>query len=561
MSGAPRPLGALLLATCAALGCDASGPWSLHPRGTASQGQPADATAAAGEVADAGASRAVPLVEAAPFIERVADRYLAPISAAGAGLAPWLDPGSRPAPVARTDAAAYFIRVRLLQEQLSLIVRRLRRSRVGLQVADEQGRVLFSHNARLSFNPASNVKLITAGAALTTLGPNHRFATEVRGVADADGVVGPLYLRGSGDPSLVTEDLIGLARQVAASGVARIRGPLVLDTSAVASPVDPPGYRRFSGSGPYRAGVSALSLNDNLIRVSVQPTEPGSPAFVTLFPLSPYLVRRGRVRTTRWGTRLHVKTYRHGDRTGVRVSGRVAVRHGLKRYWRRVFHPARYTGYVLLEQLRAEGISVGARLRVIAGRTPRRAGRLGVHRSAPLSETLRVMLKHSNNTKAEHLLLAAGAALSGTPATYPKARRALSRFLRRAGVTPGTYRLPNGSGLARRARLRPAAMVQVLAALHRDFAIGPDLLAALPLAGIDGTLRRRLRHDEIVGLVRAKTGTLAGVTCLSGFAGYRGRTLYFSIMALRAGPYWRVLRLQRGVARALIDYLRAGAAG
>ena len=76
--------------------------------------------------------------------------------------------------------------------------------------------------------------------------------------------------------------------------------------------------------------------------------------------------------------------------------------------------------------------------------------------------------------------------------------------------------------------------------------------------GIDGTLRRRLRDDSVVGFVRAKTGTLAGVTCLSGYAGYGGRVLYFSIMALRAGSYWRVVRLQRRITGALVDYLRQG---
>ena len=115
-----------------------------------------------------------------------------------------------------------------------------------------------------------------------------------------------------------------------------------------------------------------------------------------------------------------------------------------------------------------------------------------------------------------------------------------------------------GSGLSRRSRIRPRDLMRVLEGIHRDFAARPDLMAALPLAGVDGTLRRRFKRSRARGLVRAKTGTLSRVSCLSGYAGGVGdRELVFTFMAARVRRKPAVLWQQTAMAGCLVDYLRA----
>ena len=156
----------------------------------------------------------------------------------------------------------------------------------------------------------------------------------------------------------------------------------------------------------------------------------------------------------------------------------------------------------------------------------------------------------------EHLLLALGADVFGAPATFDKGRRAVALYLKKVGVRPGTFFLENGSGLSRRSRIRPADLLAVLERAAADLSVGPDLLASLPLAGLDGTLLRRFEGSQATGFVRAKTGTLSGISALSGFAGFKDRRLLFSFLTGRAGKLRPVRRLHVSMAEGLVDYLR-----
>ncbi|MCK5797171.1 MAG: D-alanyl-D-alanine carboxypeptidase, partial [Deltaproteobacteria bacterium] len=115
--------------------------------------------------------------------------------------------------------------------------------------------------------------------------------------------------------------------------------------------------------------------------------------------------------------------------------------------------------------------------------------------------------------------------------------------------------LPNGSGLSRQARLSPEAMVRALRAIREDFVVGPELIAALPLLGVDGTLTA-FRRSAARGQVRAKTGTLAGATCLSGYVMVQGRGLYFSFMGARIRHLYRLRRRHVAMIEALRRYLK-----
>jgi D-alanyl-D-alanine carboxypeptidase/D-alanyl-D-alanine-endopeptidase (penicillin-binding protein 4) len=421
------------------------------------------------------------------------------------------------------------------------------------------GKVLYVRNPRLPFNPASNIKLVTSAAALKLLGPRFRFSTEVFGRVDRRGraVEGGLYLRGGGDPSLTTVHLAELVRVLQSRGVELIRGPLYLDVSAYKGRFDPPGFRRFRSSHPFRAGVGALSLNHNVVRVAITPGEAqGDRARVTVGPASTYVTVLNRTRTTGWRTRLRVSTHQRPGATQVKVTGRINIRSRPRFFWRRVFNPPLYAGHTFLTLLRQAGIRV-ANPRVAFRRLPEGTPRLAISLSDELAEIVHAGTKYSSNVVAEHLLLALGADRYGRPATFEKGQRVLADYLKRFGVKPGEYRVENGSGLSRRSRIRPADLMRVLEGIHRDFGARPELMAALPLAGVDGTLRRRFKGSRARGLVRAKTGTLSGVSCLSGFVGgINKRVLLFTFMAGRVRRTPVVLWQQTAMAGCLVDYLR-----
>jgi len=433
----------------------------------------------------------------------------------------------------------------------------------GVVVKEQpKGKVLYLHNAGLPFNPASNVKLITSAAALRLLGPGFRFATEVFGQLDRRGQVVErgLYLQGCGDPSLTTAHLARLARALRARGVVAVRGPLYVDASYYSGRADPPGFRRFRSSHPFRAGVGALSLNQNVVRVAITPgSKRGEPAHVTVAPASAYFTVKSRARTSGWRTRLRVSTHQQPNATQVKVSGRINIGSGPRVYWRRVFSPALYAGHTFLALLRRAGVRL-ATPRVALRRVPAGTPRLATSLSDELAEIVHMGTKVSSNVVAEHLLLAIGAARFDAPATFDKGLRALSGYLKRFGVKPGRVRLENGSGLSRRSRIRPEDLMRVLEGIHRDFGARPELTAALPLAGVDGTLRRRFKGSRARGLVRAKTGTLSGVSCLSGWVGgIDGRVVLFTFMAGRVRRTPAVLWQQTAMAGCLVDYLRTSA--
>jgi serine-type D-Ala-D-Ala carboxypeptidase/endopeptidase (penicillin-binding protein 4) len=450
-----------------------------------------------------------------------------------------------------------------LERRLTKLMRDCRRCQWGLLVKDlESGRVLFEHNARLPFNPASNAKIVTAAAALSRLGPDHRFVTRVLGRIEGDRVVGGLYLQGGSDPSLLTADLAQLAGRLRQLEVRTVEGPLYLDTSGFGErDRDPPGFRSFRSSHSYRAGVDALSLNGNVIRIAVAPGEElGAPGLVTVAGESEYLSLRLRVITSH-RTRLRVGTaIGPKQRTVVQVSGRIALGSEPLRFWRRVYHPSLYAGHAFRAQLSVAGVEIGKVVQVRAA--PLDTPVLVEHRSESLAAIIRRGNKRSSNVVAEHLLLALGADVFGLPATFDKGRRAVGLYLKKLGLRPGSVFLENGSGLSRRSRIRPADLVTVLERAHDELGVGPDLLTSLPVAGLDGTLLRRFEGSQATGFVRAKTGTLSGISCLSGYAGFRDRRLLvFSLLAGRVRRLPPVRRLQAAMAEGLVEYLRQHAAG
>jgi D-alanyl-D-alanine carboxypeptidase/D-alanyl-D-alanine-endopeptidase (penicillin-binding protein 4) len=433
----------------------------------------------------------------------------------------------------------------------------LARARVGVEVLlAGKGRLLFSHNADRMFDPASNEKILTTATALARLGPEFRYRTAMFGPApDEDGVVaGDIYLRGSGDPSLATADLVDLAGALVRSGVRRVTGGVLVDERAFdrqsGAPVD-------TNDTHDELGFAAITLNHNTFSVRVRPTEPGSPPEVVVDPPSDYLVVKNRAATVAGGrSRIQVTTQPQSESTVVQVTGRLPAGHAPVVVYRRPLHPALFAGATLLQILRDLGVEVARGAH--AGKVPGGEVALAAHESPPLAVIIRKSNKDSNNFVAERIFQTVGAELFGAPATAAKGRRAIQEYLTQVGLRPGTFEPQNGSGLAHTNRITPDALVRLLLRLYYDLSIAPDFLQSLSVAGIDGTIRRRFAGSDAVGLVRAKTGTLNGVSCLSGYVGHKEDVLVFSVLVqgFRQRKLYDVRRAQVSMVHAMLHYLR-----
>ncbi len=400
----------------------------------------------------------------------------------------------------------------------------------ALVIRADDGAVLYAHDADQPLVPASNLKLLTAFASLETWGPAHRFTTEVLAdrAPDGEGAVAWLAVRGGGDPALTSEDLWRLAADLRLAGLRRVRGPLVVDDGYFDRERWNPTWGEISERA-YHAPIGALTVNYGAFRVDVSPgPHPGAPVRVAVDPPVPYLEARVRAVTTSPGTRPALEVQRVADPEAepLLVSGGLPAGSEPFTLERRVQDPARYAGAVLRLQLQAVGITVDGPTRYgVAAEGVRLLGFEG----RPLGEIVRLMLKFSSNPIGEALLKGMGAAASGPPGTWENGVAALRAQLSAAGLDAGSLTLRDGSGLSPEDRVSPRFLVALLRAGMRSFALGPELVSALPIAGADGTLRHR-ELDE-AGRVRAKSGLLARAVALSGFAdGPDGERRIFSVL-------------------------------
>ena len=407
-------------------------------------------------------------------------------------------------------------------------------AQVGVVVVDlASGDTLYRKNADLALNPASNVKLVTTAAALGLLGPAHRYSTRLYHDKDAlEGatITGDVYLRGSGDPALVTEDLWAMAADLRARGITKITGGIVVDASRFDRDELPPGFDQKEELAAYRAPSGAASVNFNTFELRVRPAwAADATPMASITPPVPSLVLVNDARTGPGSLdRLSVAVEVEKKVTKVTLRGSIGVDAGSKSYRYPISDPSRHAGEVLAFVLKQNGIRLG-RSKTKLGAVPGDAALVGVHHSEPLSVLIRSVNKHSNNFMAEQILKSLAA--PGGPATFDGALGRVREHLGEIGVAPDGLRLGNGSGLYDTNRISATQFTKMLAAVYGDPRVSADYLASLAIMGVDGTTRTRLEHSDRRGFIRAKTGTLDGVYCLSGYAGAPNRApIAFSIL-------------------------------
>lgn len=397
----------------------------------------------------------------------------------------------------------------------------------------DSNREIYSLNHSSLMMPASVNKLFVTAAALRQLGVSHRFRTAVYGDS-IDGlgrIKGDLYLKGFGDPELKAADLEALAYRLRAMGLKQVSGDLVADAGYFDTTSFGYGWMWDEGPYAYNAPVSALSLNRNTFEIGLRPgARPGRRPRAELNPRTAYLSIDNKAITVRAGNKARIRADRSFAGAGdlVSITGSMAADQGVSYLLRTVTNPALYCGTVFREALVASGIKISGEVR--AGATPPEKPELTWHASPPLYQIIRSMNKESDNFTAEMIFRQLG---NGRDSLSPDSlqNNRLTEMLKNMGFGGESFRIADGSGLSRYNLCSAEQLVRVLSETYRDPALRPELLTSLPIAGTDGTLAKRLMEDQHKGIIRAKTGTLTGVSSLAGFvSGPKNKTYCFAVM-------------------------------
>ena len=416
-------------------------------------------------------------------------------------------------------------------------------SQVELVVRDAAtGELLYDRNGGNRLLPASNEKLFTSAAAMDTLGPSFRFHTDAMTKAPVTGgrLRGDLYLKGYGDPTTLASDYARIAQQVRASGVRRVDGDIVADDTYFDAVRLGDSWAWDDEPFYYNAQISALTVAPNTdydSGTAIVQHGPGSavgaPAKLTLIPRTSVIKLRGTVTTGPAGSEDTFSMERRHGSNVVDVSGSIPAGSAPALDWTTVWEPTTYAADVFRRALRDAGVEV--RGTIGRGATPAGTRLLGRDTSMTLGEIMTPFLKLSNNMHAETLVKTMGAVKAGS-GSWGAGLDVVTDWAATAGVDTGTIRLSDGSGLSRKDNVTGDAVTDVLVAA-RTKPWFQQWYDALPIAGnpdrfVGGTLRSRMAGTPAANNVHAKTGSLTGVTALSGYVtDADGRALVFSMIS------------------------------
>ncbi|MBU0753777.1 MAG: D-alanyl-D-alanine carboxypeptidase/D-alanyl-D-alanine-endopeptidase [Planctomycetes bacterium] len=444
----------------------------------------------------------------------------------------------------------------------------LRGASISVEIRSvSRDKIVYARGARVPLILASNNKLVTTASALHHLGPDFQLATCVyaSGVITGERLDGDLIVRGGGDPSLCERFFPGapfapldeLARQVAGAGIREVTGTLRLDDTCFDREYTAPGWPPDQLNYYYCAPVAGLGLLENLVQVEVTPgTRAGLAASLRLIPGdAPFTFQNEMITSSKKGENLiHIDRPQPGG--ALKVNGRTYYGNGTTSYSVTVCDPVAYFGHFLLAALERAGVTVSGGIHLVehAPDYGNDGLRLLARHASDLLPVVTITNKESHNLFAEHLYKLAGWKVTGR-GTFASGHVAAERLFQDLDVSDiDPFTMCDGSGLSRENTFSAHTMVSLLAAVYAT-EIRDPYLRSLPVAGMDGSLSKRMIEEPYRQRVRGKTGWIRGVSDLSGYVQSLDGDVYaFSILFNDyKGMNGDMKAVQDDICRAIVD--------
>lgn len=421
---------------------------------------------------------------------------------------------------------------------------RLNGALTGISIREaDTGEIIYSTSGDTRLRPASNLKLLTASSALEKLGPEYHFSTEVwlDGTIADNTLQGDLYLKGKGDPTLMKEDLDTFAKDLLTNGILKINGNIIADDSWYDEVRLSQDLNWSDESQYWGTEISALTLSPTrdfdtgTVLIEIKPNEePGKPASFTLTPETDYVKIINHTKTVKKEEAKKITFEREHGTNNILIEGSIPVGAKKEKIWVAVWEPTLYTLNVFQKTLLENGIKLSKKTKLKTGKTPEDTTLLTYKKSMPLKDILVPFMKLSNNGHGEILTKELGKELYDE-GSWDKGLQVIRETVESFGVKSGSLNLRDGSGISHQNMISANELSHLLFAVQKK-SWYPVFENSLPVAGmkdrlVGGTLRSRLTEEPVKGNVQAKTGTIGGVSALSGYVKTKsGDTLIFSII-------------------------------
>lgn len=406
----------------------------------------------------------------------------------------------------------------------------LNKDHIGISIY-HKGNEIVDLNANKKLIPASVTKLFTALAVLEHIPPGTKFMTRLMSSAKKESAIlkGDLYLVGAGDSGFVSESMWYLVNAFSREKIKQIEGDLIVDDTLFDDKRFDDSRENHRVDRAYDAPVGAMSFNWNAVNIFIRPGEKnGAPAEVIIDPENEYIQLSTDIKTAKTTNYSVDRRLTPEGRDLIRVSGKIAEGSKEVVVYKGISDPNLWAGYNLKQFLKEKGIIVKGKIK--SGKVPIAAKTLAESPSKPIELLLADMNKFSNNFVAE-MLTKQLAAFNGAPGTLASGLNLIRESVRDAGVTDREFEIYNPSGLTRENQFSARSLVKVLEKVRKNFRLFSEYVSSLPIAGVDGTLKNRMKDGQSFRWVRAKTGLLTGVNSLAGFIGLEdGEVMSFAFI-------------------------------
>jgi D-alanyl-D-alanine carboxypeptidase/D-alanyl-D-alanine-endopeptidase (penicillin-binding protein 4) len=433
---------------------------------------------------------------------------------------------------------------------------------VGIVIKSmKYGDTLYSKNDKSLFVPASTLKVFTAEAALLYLGGEYKFPT--RFVTDAktveNGVLdGNVYLINSGDPTLTYYDIADLIGALKSQQINQITGNVYIDNTAYDQATTGPGWLWNDTKNCYGAPISASIINHNCLSFRVTPSHTtGNAANILTDPHAYYASIRNSVVTRAHSSRTCYVKLDGEDGGAITISGCLSKGNFGAGVSTVITNIMEYDKALLSDLFDRYNIHIQGT--IAPGTAVLQTSELARHESKPLKDLITNMLKMSDNVIAGSIFKKIGELYTHRQGTWENGGTSVSKILsQRADLDIWRINLIDGSGLSRYNQVTPNQLLQVLNFAYHNSKTNYQFMSALPVSGVDGTLKHRMRN--LAWKVRAKTGTMQGVVSLAGYATSADKEpIAFVIMINgRSGSIWQYRALEDKILLYLTHYSRWG---